>query len=79
MLKEKKKKGEWAMEHISSKFYNQIGYVNCIVRSNLIPGIEGYTEENPSDFTLACENGVYFGQLNQKFEFELSKEVICEN
>ena len=58
------------MDNISSKFCNELGYINCIQVCNRVPGID-HLEEAAFDLALACELGLYFGTVSSSGEFTL--------
>jgi hypothetical protein len=66
----KKKAGEYRLDNVASKFYNNLGYVNCIqvCSSSSVPG--------SWELALACELGLYFGTVTG-IEFELQKDIYC--
>ena len=58
------------MDNIFSKFCPDLGYINCITVCSRAPGMDSLREAS-YDLALACENGLYFGLVSEKGEFEL--------
>lgn len=60
------------MDNVSSKFCNNLGYINCIQVCNRSANTPDVTDkEYTYELALACESGLYFGTVTGT-EFELN-------
>ena len=57
----KKIKGDFRMDNVSSKFYPDLGYINCLQVCNRFSGSFDANDKSVFEIALACENGLYFG------------------
>jgi hypothetical protein len=49
------------MDNVSSKFYPDLGYINCLQVCNRFSGSLDANDKSLFEIALACENGLYFG------------------